>query len=488
MYSPASTFRERTAAYDREQRDRQALLDCEDRQRQLTIDGEDRQRERERSDQLELADQPARAAALEQQLQHLQDTAAQLPPPPSTTIPAPVISTQPGMPPAVTVVQLVDTSVPSTPLPTHTGLHSLTGIATSAAAYPTRSALQRAADFMISCRRCLDWVPRGVPMLPFASASTAVTSLKPALERATAFYDRLPSVPEYPVRLHTAQSSTPHVPPLTTLPTFTTPTPRSAVLPLSGTGGTPPSAPPPPLASGYVPHTAALPWSVAQHHISPPAPHTQWSTMDLPQSYIHVPPTLQITADVHALYSAPATTDCTTTVPTPLPAPSTLVQPTPAATPAVVAPTATVSAPTAATDILPTPVTLTLDTVVPAPTQCTLPMVLPTAPALATAGATALPTLVVKQPQLPKPYNGLTSWKSLKERFRRICRINGWTAATEQVQYLSLSLDGPAADLLNDVDESSATAHEDIWRLLSDAMDRLTHRAMQCDVSTLVDS
>jgi len=143
------------------------------------------------------------------------------------------------------------------------------------------------------------------------------------------------------------------------------------------------------------------------------------------------------------------------------------VQPTPAATPAVVAPTATVSASTVTTVILPAPVTLTLDTVVPAPTQCTLPMVLPTAPALATAGATALPTLVVKQPQLPKPYNGSTSWKSFKERFECICRINGWTTVTEQVQYLSLSLDGPAADILKDIDESSATALDDILRLLS---------------------
>jgi len=75
-------------------------------------------------------------------------------------------------------------------------------------------------------------------MLPFASAHAAVTSPKPALERATAFYDRLPSVPEYPFWLHTAQSTTPYVPPLTTLPTFTTATPRPAVLPLPGTGGT----------------------------------------------------------------------------------------------------------------------------------------------------------------------------------------------------------------------------------------------------------
>ena len=197
--------------------------------------------------------------------------------------------------------------------------------------------------------------------------------------------------------------------------------------------------------------------------------------MDLPQSYIHVPPTFQVTANVHAPYLAPATTDCTTTtLPTPLPTVSTLVQPTPAATPAVVAPTATVSVPTVTTDILPAPVTLTLDTVVPAPTQSTLPMVLPTAPALATAGATALLTLVVKQPQLPKPYNGTTSWKSFKERFERIYRFNGWTTVTEQVQYLSLSL-----TFLRTLTSPLPLRLMTFGIYCQDALDRLTHREMQ---------
>ena len=96
-------------------------------------------------------------------------------------------------PPAVTVAQLVDTSVPSTPLSTHPGLHSLTGIAKSAATYPARSALQRAADIydqLPSLSGLPDtpvWVPRSVPMVPFASANTgmpsALTSPKPELER-----------------------------------------------------------------------------------------------------------------------------------------------------------------------------------------------------------------------------------------------------------------------------------------------------------------
>ena len=107
---------ERAAAYEREKRDRLAMLDREDR--------------RERNDLLELADHRARAATLELELQHLRHVAADAPPvppvvdtfitPPSITTPAPDSSAQLvniNTPPAVTVAQLVDTLVPSTPLP-----------------------------------------------------------------------------------------------------------------------------------------------------------------------------------------------------------------------------------------------------------------------------------------------------------------------------------------------------------------------------------
>jgi len=136
---------ERTAAYDREQRDRQALLDRE-------AACSDRERARERTDLLELADHHAQAAAPALAEENRQLRAAATAPTVQTVAdrplaPAPVTSALPvNTPPAVTVAQLVDTSVPNTPLSTHAGLHSLTGIATSAAAYPARSALQRAAD------------------------------------------------------------------------------------------------------------------------------------------------------------------------------------------------------------------------------------------------------------------------------------------------------------------------------------------------------
>ena len=37
------------------------------------------------------------------------------------------------------------------------------------------------------------------------------------------------------------------------------------------------------------------------------------------------------------------------------------------------------------------------------------------------------PVVVVKQQQLPKPYNGSTSWRSFKDHFERIARVNAWS-------------------------------------------------------------
>ena len=119
-------------------------------------------RARERSDLLELADQRARAATLELELQHLREAAAAAPPvvdtlvaPPSITTPAPVTPAMPiNTPPVVTVAQLVNTSVPSTPLSTHPGLHSLTGTTTSAAALLGQHCSVLLTS-TISCLHCL---------------------------------------------------------------------------------------------------------------------------------------------------------------------------------------------------------------------------------------------------------------------------------------------------------------------------------------------
>jgi len=76
-------------------------------------------------------------------------------------------------------------------------------------------------------------------------------------------------------------------------------------------------------------------------------------------------------------------------------------------------------------------------------------------------------TFIAKQPQMPKPYSGVTSYQSFKEHFERICRVNAWTTTKDKVQNLTLALEGPAAEILKDVNESSPTAYDEILTLLA---------------------
>jgi len=121
---------------------------------------------------------------------------------------------------------------------------------------------------------------------------------------------------------------------------------------------------------------------------------------------------------------------------------------------------------------LPTGLTATADTVVPPPT--TMPPPMPSTTVHSTPVVTApqsflqsVPTFIVKQPQMPKPYSGVTSYQSFKEHFERICRVNAWTSTEDKVQNLTLALEGPAAEILKDVNESSPTAYDEIWTLLA---------------------
>ena len=75
--------------------------------------------------------------------------------------------------------------------------------------------------------------------------------------------------------------------------------------------------------------------------------------------------------------------------------------------------------------------------------------------------------------QVPKPYNGNTSWKSFKDHFERVARANNWTSNAEKVQNLTLSLDGQAADVLKEIDETSPTAYTDIWEALKQRFGKL---------------
>ena len=76
------------------------------------------------------------------------------------------------------------------------------------------------------------------------------------------------------------------------------------------------------------------------------------------------------------------------------------------------------------------------------------------------------PTVVVKQYVPAKPFTGASSLRSFKDHFTRICRINGWTDEATKVAHLSVSLEGPAAEVLRDLDETAPDALNKIWSAL----------------------
>jgi len=61
-----------------------------------------------------------------------------------------------------------------------------------------------------------------------------------------------------------------------------------------------------------------------------------------------------------------------------------------------------------------------------------------------------------------KTYSGNTSWNGYKEHFERVAAINRWITDAEKVQYLTISLENPASDILRDVNQKSENAYSDI--------------------------
>jgi len=168
----------------------------------------------------------------------------------------------------VTVAQLVDTSVPSTPLSAHARLDSPPSMTAPTApllslpAYTARSAMQYAADLhdklppLSGLPDTPVWVPRHTPLastpaLPLASAvephvctatQLPMTGPKPVMQRMTAFYENVPKLPDRPTWMqhYLPMTGTSYVPSMQTTPVFTTTAPRSTVLPPSAATGLPP--------------------------------------------------------------------------------------------------------------------------------------------------------------------------------------------------------------------------------------------------------
>jgi len=118
--------------------------------------------------------------------------------------------------------------------------------------------------------------------------------------------------------------------------------------------------------------------------------------------------------------------------------------------------------------------------------QSTVPVAVPTLPEakpqLATSSLAVHPStppapevtqpqvVLIKQFQQPKPYSGSSSWKGYREYFERLAAVNGWATATQKVEQLALALEGPATDVLRDLDTSQPQAYNIIWEALARSM------------------
>jgi len=77
------------------------------------------------------------------------------------------------------------------------------------------------------------------------------------------------------------------------------------------------------------------------------------------------------------------------------------------------------------------------------------------------------PVIVVNTPQIVRAYNGSTSWTSFRDQFKRVATVNRWEDDTTRAQHLMLALEGTAAEVLKEINDTSPTVYQDIWKALS---------------------
>ena len=75
--------------------------------------------------------------------------------------------------------------------------------------------------------------------------------------------------------------------------------------------------------------------------------------------------------------------------------------------------------------------------------------------------------VVVNTPQVVRPYNGTTNWKSFRDHFARVAKVNKWGDDNTKAQHLMLALEWNAAEVLKEISDSSPTVLQDIWDALS---------------------
>ena len=74
-------------------------------------------------------------------------------------------------------------------------------------------------------------------------------------------------------------------------------------------------------------------------------------------------------------------------------------------------------------------------------------------------------SVVVKQQETVKPYNGSTSYRAYRDYFKKVCKINNWVTNLDKAQ--QLALEGPAVELLKEVSEDQPDSYEQIWAYIA---------------------
>jgi len=127
---------------------------------------------------------------------------------------------------------------------------------------------------------------------------------------------------------------------------------------------------------------------------------------------------------------------------------------------------------TAATHTVPSlpPVALSFEPLLSVPVSKAQPVVSPLVvnPPTPPAPLVTQPQVVlVRQFQPPKPYTGASSWQGYREYFERLATVNGWTTTEQKTEQLALALEGPASEVLRDLDITQPQAYSLIWEALA---------------------
>ena len=89
-------------------------------------------------------------------------------------------------------------------------------------------------------------------------------------------------------------------------------------------------------------------------------------------------------------------------------------------------------------------------------------------PATTPAPVVTQPQVVlVKQFQPPKPYSAASFWKGYREYFERLVTVNGWTTTEQKTEQLAFALEGPASEVLRELDTSQPQAYSLVWEALA---------------------